>query len=115
LKDFSNIEIVTDEDGIYVEDIEGEKFAFVHGDLDSVNTAAKNLPQILGFVPKTIFSGHIHHNFEKEFGRTEAVVNGTLMGCDDYAISKRYFATPMQKFIVLDGNEIECTYKIKFK
>jgi hypothetical protein len=115
LKDFKNIEIVKDEDGIYVEDIEDEKFVFVHGDLDSVNTAAKNLPQILGFVPKVIFSGHIHHNFEKEFGRTEAVVNGTLMGCDDYAISKRYFATPMQKFIVMDGNEIECTYKIKFK
>lgn len=115
LKDFSNIEIVRDEDGLYVEDIDGEKHVFVHGDLDPVATSAKTLPQILGFVPKYIYSGHIHHNYEKEFGLTEVIVSGSLMGSDDYAVSKRYFASPMQKYIVLDGSEIECTYKIKFK
>ncbi|RPK31840.1 hypothetical protein [Paenibacillus xylanexedens] len=114
LKEFNNIEIVKDTDGIYVEEIEGENHVFVHGDLDSAYTSAKNLPQLLGFVPKYIYSGHIHHNYEKEFGKTEAVVNGSLMGVDDYAISKRYYATPMQKYIILDGSDIECTYKIKF-
>ncbi|OMD71205.1 hypothetical protein [Paenibacillus odorifer] len=113
LKEFNNIEIVKDEDGIYVEEIEGEKHVFVHGDLDPVSTSAKNLPQILGFVPSYIYSGHIHHNYEKEFGKTETIVNGSLMGVDDYAISKRYYASPMQKYIVLDGSKIECTYKIK--
>ncbi|WP_405169312.1 hypothetical protein [Paenibacillus sp. FSL H3-0286] len=113
LKDFPNIEIVKDDDGIYVEEIEGEKHVFVHGDLDPVSTSAKNLPQLLGFVPAYIYSGHIHHNFEKEFGKTESIVNGSLMGVDDYAISKRYYASPMQKYIVLDGSNIECTYKIK--
>lgn len=115
LKDFANIEIVRDEDGLYVEDINGEKHVFVHGDLDPAATSAKNLPQILGFVPKYIYSGHIHHNYEKEFGLTEVIVSGSLMGPDDYAVSKRYFSSPMQKYIVLDGSEIECTYKIKFK
>lgn len=114
LKDFSNIEIVQDTDGYYIEEIDGEKFVFCHGDLDSANMSAKNIPQLLGFVPKVIFSAHIHHNFEKEFGRTETIVNGSMMGPDDYSVSKRYYASPMQKYIVLDGNEIECTYKIKF-
>lgn len=113
LREFKNIEIVKDTDGIYVEEIEGESHIFLHGDLDSAYTSAKNLPQLLGFVPKYIYSGHIHHNYEKEFGKTETVVNGSLMGVDDYAISKRYYATPMQKYIVLDGSDIECTYKIK--
>ncbi|MEK4006353.1 hypothetical protein [Paenibacillus sp. FSL H3-0333] len=113
LKDFANIEIVKDEDGIYVEDIDGEKHVFCHGDLDPVSTSAKNLPQLLGYVPSYIYSGHIHHNYEKEFGKTETIVNGSLMGVDDYAISKRYFASPMQKYIVLDGSKIECTYKIR--
>jgi hypothetical protein len=113
LKDFANIEIVKDEDGIYVEDIEGEKHVFCHGDLDPVSTSAKNLPQLLGYVPSYIYSGHIHHNYEKEFGKTESIVNGSLMGVDDYAISKRYYASPMQKYIVLDGSKIECTYKIR--
>lgn len=114
LKEFPNIEIVCDEDGIYVEDIENSKHVFVHGDLDPATTSAKNLPQMLGFVPKYVYSGHIHHNYEREFGITEVIVNGSLMGPDDYAVSKRYFASPMQKYIVLDGSEIECTYKIKF-
>lgn len=115
LKDFNNIEIVKDTDGIYIEEINDEKHVFVHGDLDSAYTSAKNLPQILGFVPKYIYSGHIHHNYEKEFGKTEVIVNGSLMGVDDYAISKRYYATPMQKYLVLDGSDIECTYKIKLQ
>ncbi|MNX70833.1 Calcineurin-like phosphoesterase superfamily domain protein [compost metagenome] len=114
LSQFDNIEIVQDEDGLYIEDIDGEKHLFAHGDLDPASTSAKNLPQMLGFVPKYIYSGHIHHNYEKEFGKTEVIVNGSLMGPDDYAISKRYFASPMQKYIVLDGSDIECTYKIKF-
>jgi hypothetical protein len=114
LKNVSNIEIVKDSDGFSVEEIEGESFVFCHGDLDSAQTSAKNIPQILGIVPKAIFSAHIHHNYEKEFGKTETIVNGSMMGVDDYAVSKRYYASPMQKFIVLDGNEIECTYKIKF-
>lgn len=113
LKAYKNIEIVKDTDGIYIEEIEGEKHIFVHGDLDSAYTSAKNLPQILGFVPKYIYSGHIHHNYEKEFGKTEVIVNGSLMGVDDYAISKRYYATPMQKYLVLQGSDVECTYKIK--
>ncbi|MNH66545.1 Calcineurin-like phosphoesterase superfamily domain protein [compost metagenome] len=114
LQEFANIEIVSDEDGIYVEDIEGSKHVFCHGDLDPATTSAKNLPQMLGFVPKYVYSGHIHHNYEKEFGITEVIVNGSLMGPDDYAVSKRYFASPMQKYLILNGSEIECTYKIKF-
>ncbi|MBT2759862.1 hypothetical protein [Paenibacillus sp. ISL-20] len=113
LKEFSNIEIVCDNDGLYIEDIDGAKHVFAHGDLDPAATSAKNLPQVLGFVPKYIYSGHIHHNYEKEFGVTEVIVNGSLMGPDDYAVSKRYFASPMQKYLVLDGSEVECTYKIK--
>lgn len=115
LKDIGNIEIVKDTDGFSVEEIEGESFVFCHGDLDSAQSSAKNIPQILGIVPKAIFSAHIHHNYEKEFGKTETIVNGSMMGVDDYAVSKRYHASPMQKFIVLNGNEIECTYKIKFQ
>lgn len=115
LKDINNIEIVKDTDGFSVEEIEGESFVFCHGDLDAAQTSAKNIPQILGIVPKVIFSAHIHHNYEKEFGKTETIVNGSMMGVDDYAVSKRYYASPMQKFIVLDGNEVECTYKIKFQ
>lgn len=115
LRDFTNVEILTDSDGYYVDDVDGEKFVYVHGDLDYVTSAAKALPQMLGIVPKLLFSGHIHHNHVKEHGRTTHIVSGSLMGVDDYAISKRFYAEPMQKLLILDGSEIECTYDIKLK
>lgn len=115
LSGFKNVEIAKDDDGYYIEDIEGEKFVFVHGDLDHVSSVAKTLPQMLGIVPKFIFAGHIHHNTVKEHGRTTVITNGSLMGVDTYAISKRFFAEPMQKFMIFEGTDIECTYDIKVR
>ncbi|OPH61734.1 hypothetical protein BC351_00390 [Paenibacillus ferrarius] len=115
LKDFKNVEILIDADGYYIDEVEGEKFVYVHGDLDYVSSAAKTLPQMLGIIPKFLFSGHIHHNHVKEHGRTTHIVSGSLMGVDDYAISKRFYAEPMQKFLILDGSNIECSYDIKVK
>lgn len=114
LSHFQNIEIVEDKDGIYMEEVEGESFAYVHGDLDHVTSTAKNLPQMTGVVFKYIFSGHIHHNTVKEYGKTTVVSNGSLMGVDDYAVSKRFGSEPMQKLIILNGSDVECTYDIKF-
>lgn len=113
LKDFLNVSITNNADGYVIDDVDGEKFIYVHGDLDYVSNTAKTLPQMLGFVPKYIFAGHIHHNTVKEHGRTTVITNGSLCGIDDYAISKRFFAEPMQKFMVLDGSDIECMYDIK--
>lgn len=113
LRDFKNITIHNDNDGLYIDEVDGEKFVYVHGDLDHIASTAKNLPQVLGFVPKYIFSGHIHHNTVKEHGRTTVISNGSLMGVDDYAISKRFYAKPSQKLMMLNGSDIECTYDIK--
>lgn len=115
LKDVKNVSIGKDTDGYFIYDVQGEKYVFVHGDLDYVSSCAKTLPQMLGIVPKMIFAGHIHHNTVKEHGRTTVVTNGALVGVDDYAISKRFYAEPMQKFMVLDGSDIECSYDIKLK
>jgi predicted phosphodiesterase len=113
LKDFANVTIINNADGYVVDEIDGEKIVYVHGDLDYVSSTAKTLPQMLGIVPKYIFAGHIHHNTVKEHGRTTVITNGSLVGVDDYALSKRFYAEPMQKLLVLDGSDIECSYDIK--
>lgn len=115
LSKFNNIEIINDSDGIIIDYVEDEPFVYVHGDLDQVSSAAKNIPQMLGIVPKYIFAGHIHHNTVKETGRTTVITNGCLSGLDDYAVSKRLYSEPMQKFFMLDGSNVECTYEIRFQ
>lgn len=112
LSQFSNVKVLTDSDGMYIDEVYSDKFVYVHGDLDNVSNATKVLPQMIGIVPKYIFAGHIHQNTVKDYGRTTVITNGSLCGTDDYALSKRYFSKPMQKLLILDGSDIECTYDI---
>lgn len=104
LKDFKNVEIYSDTDGFFVDETFDPVHVYVHGDLDHVSSVAKTLPQVLGKVPQYIFVGHIHHDTVKEFGRTKVISNGSLCGVDDYAISRRFYAEPMQKLHIFDQN-----------
>jgi hypothetical protein len=113
LRDFNNIEIISDEDGYIPTKILNEDVVFVHGNYDRVEQCVTRLPQILGYVPSYIFGGHVHHNYEKEYGKTTVVVNGSLVGNDDYAMQGRFGAKPSQKFVVFDEEGLESTYIIK--
>lgn len=114
LRDFDNIEIITDEDGYIPTKILNEDIVFVHGNYDRVDSCVTRLPQVLGYVPSYIFGGHVHHNYEKEFGKTTVVVNGSLIGADDYAMQGRFGAKPSQKFMIFDECQgLESTYIIK--
>jgi hypothetical protein len=114
LKDFDNIEIITDQDGYVTTKIFDEDIVLVHGNYDRVDQCVTRLPQVLGYVPSYIIGGHVHHNYEKEFGKTTVVVNGSLIGADDYAMQGRYGAKPSQKFLVFDEVEgLQATYIIK--
>lgn len=113
LREFNNIEIITDQDGYIITKIFNEDIVFVHGNYDRVDQCVTRLPQILGFVPTYIMGGHIHHNYEKEYGKTTVVVNGSLIGADDYAMQGRYGAKPSQKFLIFNQEGLEATYIIK--
>jgi hypothetical protein len=114
LKDFDNIDIITDQDGYITAKIFNEDIVLVHGNYDRVDQCVTRLPQVLGYVPSYIIGGHVHHNYEKEYGRTTVVVNGSLIGADDYAMQGRYGAKPSQKFMVFDETEgLQATYIIK--
>lgn len=111
LRQITNVDFYKDTDGYFVDETFDKPHVYVHGDLDHVSSAAKNIPQMLDIVPRVIFMGHIHHDTVKDYGRTRVISNGSLCGADSYAISKRMFAEPMQKMhIFYDNGKIE--YKI---
>jgi hypothetical protein len=113
LRDFNNIEIITDQDGYISTKIFNEEIVLVHGNYDRVDQCVTKLPQILGFVPSYIIGGHIHHNYEKEYGRTTVITNSSLIGADDYSMQGRYGAKPSQKLLIFDHDGLECSYVIK--
>jgi predicted phosphodiesterase len=113
LQNAKNVNIVTEQDGYIVTNIFDKSIILVHGQYDNPNNSVYNLSQMLNIVPDYLCSGHIHHNFEKEFNHTKAIVNSSLIGADDYSVAKRLTTRPSQKFMVFDKDEgLECTYEI---
>ena len=100
-------------DGLIETEIVGQKIIINHGDYDKNTNAAMRLPQVFGYVPNYIFSGHIHHNVSKDFGVTEHIVNPSLIGADDYATSGRFGGKPGQKLILFNETDIESITTIK--
>lgn len=113
LRHFPNIKFNYGWDTFVENEILGNKIVYVHGNYDYVTSIAKTFPQLLGYVPKYAICGHIHHNYIKEEGRTTIIANSSLVGMDDYALQKRYYAEPAQKFMVFNKRGIECTYNIE--
>ena len=113
LRNHSNVEITNEQDGFISTRILNEEVVFTHGHYDRPDQAVVKIPQLLGIIPSYIFSGHIHHHFEKEYGKTTCMVNGSLVGNDDYAMQGRFGSKPSQKFLVFNNDGLECTYVIK--
>lgn len=100
-------------DGIIEVEISGQKIILAHGDMDKNTNAAMRLPQLFGYVPNYIITGHIHHNTSKDFGVTEHIVNPSLIGADDYATGGRFGGKPGQKLILFNETDIESITNIK--
>ena len=104
---YLNYESIGCQDGLIETEIVGKKFILTHGNFDKNTNAAHRLPQLLGYVPDYIISGHIHHDTSKDFGRTMHIVNPSLIGADDYATSGRFGGRAGQKFITFDEKDID--------
>ena len=100
-------------DGIIEVEISSQKIILAHGDMDKNTNAAMRLPQLFGYVPNYIITGHIHHSTSKDFGITEHIVNPSLIGADDYATGGRFGGKPGQKLILFNETDIESITTIK--
>lgn len=94
------------DDGIGYFVINGENCFAVHGHQDNMNNVIMNLIMATDIVPKYIFMGHYHHKVTISQGNSTVFVNGSLIGVDEYAKNKRYFAKPSQTLIVFDEDDI---------
>ena len=115
LEGLDNIELIDNEidDEIIMAEICGNKIFAVHGHKDKINTVVPNLSMLLKTFPDYIFMGHYHSGAESEIHGAEVIVNSSLCGTDDYAVSLRRSSHPAQKFIVFDKKGRICTYDIR--
>jgi hypothetical protein len=115
LKDFDNLKIIEDKEGLIATEIMNQKVVLAHGNYEKMNTA-EGLTQLFGYVLNQVFFGHYHHNHQKEIGQhTEIIVNNSLCGADEYALTLRKVSKAAQKFVIYNEDGLENIYNIKFK
>ena len=86
----------------------------VHGHKDKPQQAAKQLSTFIKEIPEFIFMGHYHSGLEIDDNGTEIIVNSSLCGTDDFAVSLRRNSKAGQKLLILTPEGRECTYNINF-
>ena len=100
--------------GIVTMNIDGQKLVFVHGDLDNMNNATKNMTKALGYTPEIIVLAHRHFNAHITDGKTKVIQSGSFVGTDEYAASMRLFGCAEQSPFIVSSRGVECIYDVRF-
>ena len=86
--------------------LNGKKCVFSHGHLDSIDKSFQNF---VGATKQFIdygFLSHYHSEKVKTFQGYTVFVNGSVVGTEQYALSKRLFSAPSQKLIIFENDNI---------
>ena len=87
----------------------------VHGHRDNIATIIKTLPAFTKTFADYIFMGHMHSPASKEDYGCQVVMNGSLMGTDDYAKHLRLSTFPSQTLLIFNNKGKLCQYEIRLK
>lgn len=80
----------------------GKKVMFAHGHLENPN---KCIDAFMGatreFIDYVLLS-HFHSSREKSYNGSRLIINGSIVGTESYALSKRLFSQPEQKLLIFE-------------
>lgn len=88
----------------------GKTFVISHGDKDKVANAVSTYQKMFKENIDELHMGHYHEFKETCEYDIPVIINGSLVGCDDYALSIRKVSKPCQ-ILKIYGDD-ECTYKL---
>lgn len=85
--------------------IGGNNCVATHGHNDKFGNVVDDFSKILGYIPDCIYMGHTHHLQVEENGQTTVIVNGSVIGADDYVVKIRKYTKPSQVLHIISGND----------
>ena len=84
----------------------GKKIVFAHGHEDSIN---RSFQAFIGakreFIDYALL-GHYHSAKMKSFNDFTVFVNGSIVGTEEYALSRRLFTKPQQVLLIFDDDNV---------
>ncbi len=85
---------------VYFKLLNGQNCCAAHGHLDNINTSIQNFSGLLREVIDNVFLAHYHDEKVKNFQGSTVFVNGSIVGPEQYSLSKRLFNYATQKLII---------------
>ena len=112
LQNKQNIFVLEDniDDTMSIFNIRGKSYLSVHGDYDNEKSLISNITMMLENKPYAICTGHLHHNAINNIQGIKLLMSGSVLGVDDYCISKRIFGVPQQLICVCNEIGVDCIY-----
>lgn len=89
LRDFDNINITEDFDGIIEAEVNGYNFVFEHGDFGRKANVSK-LSNLLSSDVDYVCMGHTHNFHSEQMLNTRMLVTSSMMGADAYSTRGRF-------------------------
>ena len=86
--------------------LNGKKVVFAHGHHDSVNNVCQSYTGATRQYVDFVLLGHFHSAKVKSFQGSKVVINGSIVGTDQYAYSKRLFGDPEQIILMSCGDDL---------
>lgn len=108
LKD-SNVDFIFDniDDGIGKFELNnGKKIMFTHGHCDSINQVYQHFTGASQEFIDYMLLGHYHSEKMKTYNSSRVFVNGSIVGTEQYALSKRLFSKPSQTLLIFDRDNL---------
>lgn len=92
-----------------------KKVMFAHGHQDNINTVFQHFVGATREFIDFVLLAHYHSEKMKSFQGFRVVVNGSVVGTEQYALGKRLFGDPSQTLLIFeDDNIINISINLKF-
>ena len=79
---------------------------FAHGHNDNPNRIFQSFIGATEEYIHYVLLGHYHNEKVKNFQNMRVFINGSIVGTDDYAASKRLYTKPSQMLLVFDADNV---------
>lgn len=84
----------------------GKVVMFAHGHQENINNIVQNWMGATKEFVDYLCIGHYHTSKLKTFNGAKVIVNGSLVGVEEYALSKRLFGNAEQSLLLFDGDNL---------
>lgn len=94
-------------------EVRSKRYLNCHGDYESGKQALTSL-NIMGGNVYAVIGAHKHHNEQSYINNVKVLMGGSMLGMDDFCVTKRIVGIPQQMVCICTDNGVKAIYDVNF-